>query len=259
MPNRPLALVTGASMGIGEAFADALATRGYDLALVARSGDALERIADRLRSRNGVDVETIAIDLNDAASTETVVARCEARFGRIDLLVNNAGFGAHGRFDQIDVSRQLDMIRLNVETLVALAHRVLPGMVARRSGAIINIGSTAAFQPCPYMAVYGATKAFVLSFSEALHEEYRSHGVTVLALNPGPTATNFFVIAGEDARVGATRSVQDVVATGLRALAAKRGYVIDGAANRVMAFSARIMPRGLMARASAAFLRKGTS
>jgi uncharacterized protein len=259
MSNRPVALITGASMGIGEAFADTLAARGYDLALVARSGDALERIAERLRSRNGVDVETIATDLINVESVEPLVARCEARFGRIDLLVNNAGFGAHGLFEHIDVARQLDMIHLNIETLVALAHRVLPGMVARRSGNIINVGSTAAFQPCPYMAVYGATKAFVLSFSEALHEEYRSRGVTVLALNPGPTATNFFAIAGNEARVGATRSPQRVVATGLRALEAKRSYVIDGLVNRAMAFSARLLPRGLMARASAAFLGKGSA
>jgi short-subunit dehydrogenase len=246
-------------MGIGEAFADDLAARGYDLALVARSGNALERIAERLRARNGVDVETIAIDLTDSAVVEPLVARCEARFGRIDLLVNNAGFGAHGRFDQIDVARQLDMIRLNVETLVALAYRVVPGMVTRGSGGIINIGSTAAFQPCPYMAVYGATKAFVLSFSEALHEEYRSRGVTVLALNPGATATNFFAVAGEGARVGASRTPQDVVATGLHALEARRGYVIDGPANRILAFASRIAPRGFVARVSASVLGKGVT
>jgi hypothetical protein len=259
MSSRPLALITGASMGIGEAFADAIAARGYDLALVARSGDALERIAERLRARFGIDVEVIVADLTQVDTVESVVARCEVRFGRVDLLVNNAGFGAHGRFETIEAARQLDMIRLNVESLVALAHRVLPGMLARRSGGIINVGSTAAFQPCPYMAVYGATKAFVLSFSEALHEENRSRGVTVLGLNPGQTATNFFAVAGELARVGWRRTPEAVVATGLRAFDARRGYVIDGPANRVLAFSARLAPRGLIARVSGLLLGRGVA
>jgi len=257
MSDRPVALVTGASMGIGEAFADALAARGHDLALAARSSDALERIAERLRAAHGVAIEIVPVDLSDVANVEPLVARTEARFGRIDLLVNNAGFGAHGRFATLDAARQLEMIRLNVESLVALAHRVLPGLLARRSGGIINVGSTAAFQPVPYMAVYGATKAFVLSFSEALHEEYRSHGVTVLALNPGQTSTNFFKVSGEDGRVGTARTSQQVVETGLRALARRRSYVIDGTQNRILAFSPRLIPRELIARISGQLLKRG--
>jgi short-subunit dehydrogenase len=257
MSDRPVALVTGASMGIGETFAAALAARGYDLALAARSADALDGIAERLRTAHGSAIEVVPVDLSDVANVEPLVARTEARFGRIDLLVNNAGFGAHGRFATLAAARQLEMIRLNVESLVALTHRVLPGMIARRSGGIINVASTAAFQPVPYMAVYGATKAFVLSFSEALHEEYRSQGVTVLALCPGQTATNFFKVSGEDGRVGTARTSHEVVETGLRALAQRRSYAIDGTQNRVLAFSPRLFPRELIARISAQLLKRG--
>jgi len=259
MSDRPVALVTGASMGIGEAFADALAARGYDLALTARSTAALERIAERLRATHDCAIEIVPLDLSDSANVEPLVARTEARFGRIDLLVNNAGFGAHGRFATLDAARQVEMIRLNVESLVALSHRVLPGMLARRSGGIINVASTAAFQPVPYMAVYGATKAFVLSFSEALHEEYRAHGVTVIALCPGQTATNFFKVSGENGRVGTARTSQQVVETGLRALAQRRSYVIDGSANRVLAFSPRLVPREIIARIGGQLLKNGIS
>jgi len=257
MSDRPVALVTGASMGIGEAFAAALAARGYDLALAARSADALDGLAERLRTAHGSAIEVVPVDLSDVANVEPLIARTEARFGRIDLLVNNAGFGAHGRFATLEAARQLEMIRLNVESVVALTHRVLPGMIARRSGGIINVASTAAFQPVPYMAVYGATKAFVLSFSEALHEEYRSQGVTVLALCPGQTATNFFKVSGEDGRVGTARTSQEVVETGLRALAQRRSYAIDGTQNRVLAFSPRLFPRELIARISAQLLKRG--
>jgi len=257
MSDRPVALVTGASMGIGEAFAAALAARGYDLALAARSADALDGLAERLRTAHGSAIEVVPVDMSDVANVEPLIARTEARFGRIDLLVNNAGFGAHGRFATLEAARQLEMIRLNVESVVALTHRVLPGMIARRSGGIINVASTAAFQPVPYMAVYGATKAFVLSFSEALHEEYRSQGVTVLALCPGQTATNFFKVSGEDGRVGTARTSQEVVETGLRALAQRRSYAIDGTQNRVLAFSPRLFPRELIARISAQLLKRG--
>jgi short-subunit dehydrogenase len=257
MSERPVAIVTGASMGIGAEFAAALAARGYDLVLAARSADALEGIATRLRAAHGGAIEVVPLDLSDLANVETLAARAEARFGRIDLLVNNAGFGAHGRFATLDVARQLEMIRLNIASLVALTHRVLPGMVARRSGGIINVGSTAAFQPVPYMAVYGATKAFVLSFSEALHEEYRTLGVTVLALNPGQTTTNFFAVAGETARVGSARTSAQVVETGLRALAQRRSYVIDGLPNRLLAFSSRLFPRELIARVGAQLMKRG--
>lgn len=251
MSDRPVALITGASMGIGEAFAVALAARGYDLALVARSGPALEGVAQRIRAERAVRVEPIVADLEDRAAVERAGDETEARLGRVDLLVNNAGFGAHGHFEALGSARNLGQVRLNVEALVALTDRFAPAMLARGRGGIINVASTAAFQPVPYMAVYGATKAFVLSFSEALAEEFRDRGVRVLALCPGATQTNFFNVAGENAQVGRFRTSEQVVATGLRAFDRGRSSVIDGTSNRLLAFSPRLAPRSLVARLAA--------
>ena len=248
MSERPIALITGASMGIGEAFADALAGRGYDLALVARSGPALETIAGRTRAERNVRVETIVADLEDRTALERAGDEAEARFGRVDLLINNAGYGAHGPFETIEPQRNLGQVRLNIEALVALTNRFAPAMLGRGAGGVINVASTAAFQPVPYMAVYGATKAFVLSFSEALAEEFRGRGVRVLALCPGATQTNFFDVAGEGAQVGRFRTPGQVVQTALRAYDRGAAYVIDGAANRILAFSPRLAPRPLVAR-----------
>ncbi len=248
MAERQVAVITGASMGIGEAFADALAERGYDLALIARHSDALTSVAARIAGRSGCRVEPMAADLTDAVAVDRVAVDVITAFGRVDLLVNNAGYGAHGGFETIGSARHAGQIRLNVEALVALTDRFAPAMLARGSGGIINVASTAAFQPVPYMAVYGATKAFVLSFSEALSEEFRSRGVRVLALCPGPTSTNFFKIAGEGAQMGSFRSVQQVVKTALRAYDRGDSYVVDGPVNRVMAVSQRFMPRTLVAR-----------
>jgi hypothetical protein len=248
MSERPVAIVTGASMGIGEAFADALAERGYDLALVARSAEALDRIVARVHAAHGVDAQTVVADLEDPAAVERVAQTVQERFGRVDLLVNNAGFGAHGTFESIELRRQLGQIRLNIEALVALTNRFAPEMLARGSGGIINIGSTAGFQPVPYMAVYGGTKAFVLSFSEALAEEFRGRGVRVLALCPGATRTNFFKAAGEGAQLGRFRSAAQVARTGLRAYDRGASAVVDGPANRLLAAAPRFFPRSLIAR-----------
>jgi short-subunit dehydrogenase len=245
---RPVALITGASMGIGEAFAGMLAARGYDLLLVARSGGELERIAARARAAHGVRAETLAADLADPAAVEDIAADAQARFGRVDLLVNNAGFGAHGRFEALEPERNRDQVRVNVEALVGLTNRFAPGMLARGSGGIINVASTAAFQPVPFMAVYGATKAFVLSFSEALGEEFRGRGVRVLALCPGATRTNFFKTAGGGAQAGRFRTSEQVVRTALRAYDRGASYVVDGSENRILAFSPRIAPRSVVAR-----------
>jgi short-subunit dehydrogenase len=169
MADRPVALITGASMGIGEAFAAALAARGYDLVLVARSADALDRVAAHAIA-HGVRAVSISADLEDPAAVDRVADQALERFGHVDLLINNAGYGAHGTFESIDPARHSGQIRLNIEALVSLTNHFAPGFLARGSGGIINVASTAAFQPVPYMAVYGATKAFVLSFSEALDE-----------------------------------------------------------------------------------------
>lgn len=255
MSERPVALITGASMGIGEEFALQLAARGYDLMLTARSGQLLEAIATRVRERSGGRAEIVIADLSDPAAIEVVASAAERAFGRVDLLVNNAGFGAHGAFEKIAGANVLGQIQLNIAALVALTHRLAPGMLARKSGGIINLASTAAFQPVPWMAVYGATKAFVLSFSEALAEEYCDRGVKVLALCPGATATNFFDVAGGDAAVGARRSAAVVVETGLRAYDRGKAHVVDGAFNRALSFSPRLAPRRFVAKLASRMMR----
>jgi uncharacterized protein len=189
----PLALITGASMGIGEVFARQLADRGYDLILTARSEDKLQAIATDLRGE-GVRVQVIPGDLTDAALRQ----RLFVQSGAIDLLVNNAGFGDYGPLAEVDRANQQTMIQLNILALVDLTHLLLPGMIKRQSGAIINVASIAAFQPMPYLSVYAATKAFVLSFSEALRAETRSQGIKVQCLCPGATDTNFAAVSGLD-------------------------------------------------------------
>ncbi|GAC1547915.1 MAG: SDR family NAD(P)-dependent oxidoreductase [Candidatus Velthaea sp.] len=252
---RPLALITGASMGIGEAFADALGARGYDLVLVARSGAELERVAARVRSAHGVRAEGLIADLEDPAARVRLGNDVEARYGAVELLVNNAGYGAHGVFEALG-ERNLGQVRLNVEALIALTNRFAPAMLERGRGGIINVGSTASFQPVPYMAVYGATKAFVLSFSEALTEEFRGRGVHVLALCPGVTKTNFFRTAGGGDQAGRARSAAQVVATALRAYDRRASYVIDGLSNRILAFSPRLFPRGLVAKVVGSMMKR---
>lgn len=241
--SRSTALVTGASAGIGYEFALQLAARGYDLVLVARRRDRLDELAARVRTANaGARAEVVVADLADPAATAAVAAAVAHLGLEIELLVNNAGFGTHGRFETLPPERERDEIAVNVGALVALTHAFLPAMLARKSGGVINVASTAAFQPVPYMAVYGATKAFVLSFSEALREEVHRRGVRVVALCPGPTATEFF---GGDvsAPKGPVRTVGEVVATGLRALDAGTPAAIDGTSNRLLIASANLIPR----------------
>ena len=256
MPESRVAIVTGASAGIGAAFAVAVANRGYDVLLVARTADALETVAERARS-HGVRAQAVVADLGDPSAVDIVAAAADAFGGSVKLLVNNAGFGLHGPFETLDAERQRAMIRLNVEALVAMTQRFAPAMLATGRGAIVNVASTAAFQPVPYMAVYGATKAFVLSFSEAIAEEYRTRGVRVLALCPGATETNFFTIAGDaaSAALGKRRSVGDVVTTALRALDDGKTVVVDGAANRALANAPRLFPRGVIARIAGRMMR----
>jgi uncharacterized protein len=240
------ALITGASSGIGEAFARALAAGGTGLVLAGRSMERLEAIASDVRARHGVRVETVSIDLAEREAAARLQAEADARGIEPDLLINNAGLGAIGPFADEPLARQLEMVRVNVEALVALTGMYLPRMVARRSGAIINVGSTAAYQPLPYMGVYAASKAFVLSFSEALWAECRGSGVRVLALCPGPVADTRF---GERARAprsmfsGVRRMPRErVVAEALRALDGNGPEVVPGLANSVVAAMARRVP-----------------
>jgi short-subunit dehydrogenase len=243
------ALVTGASSGIGAVFARELARRGADLVLVARSGNKLTALAAELNASFGVSVDVAVADLARPAAADDLAAELSARDLQIDILVNNAGFGLFAPLHQADGGALSDMVALNVAALVDLTRLYLPGMLERDRGAIINVGSTAGFQPVPYMAVYGATKAFVLSFTEALWAETRGTGVRVTALCPGSTDTNFFDVAGEDAQVGRRISPERVVQAALRALDRRRSTVVTGGAgNWLLTNSPRLAPRQLVAR-----------
>ena len=251
-------LITGASAGLGEGFARALAAQKRNLLLVARREDRLAALAVELAERHGVAVETFAVDLGDPNAGEMLMAEVATRGLVIDALINNAGFGARGPFVEIDLVEQRRMIGVNCTALMELCHRVLPGMIERKRGGILNVASTASFQPGPWMAVYYATKAFVLSFSEALHEEVKAQGVKVAALCPGPTRTEFADVAGMRDSALFTRfavSPDAVVRDGLAALEHNRAVKISGALNAVMAESIRFTPR-ILARRIAGGLQK---
>ena len=247
----PTALVTGASQGIGEAFARQLAGRGYDLVLVARNRDAMEAMASDLRGR-GRSVDVMAADLTDRPELRRVEQRIEDP-GKpaIDILVNNAGFGTTGTFHELPLDEEDREVRLNVLAVMRLSHAALPRMVERRGGGIINVSSIAGFSPAPMTATYCATKAFVTSFSLSLHEEYRTKGVTVLAVAPGATRTEWQERAGyDDSRVPdwAWQTADDVAAGALRAFDAKRPLFTSGWTNKVLAASTHLAPRSLLAR-----------
>jgi short-subunit dehydrogenase len=250
--SRPVALVTGASAGIGLEFARQLAALGYDLVLVARRRERLDALAADLRAADPALV--VHVLPNDLASP-TAAGEIEAELTRdgvaIDLLVNNAGFGWIGTFVKQDARDAAGQIAVNVNALVALTHAFIPGMVARKRGGVINVASTASFQPVPNMAVYGATKAFVLSFSEAVHEEVRHTGVKVVALCPGATATEFFSVAGEWKQSGPVRTSADVVRTALRAFEKNEAVAIDGPANRALTIFSALAPRAAKRRIAA--------
>lgn len=238
------ALITGASTGIGAEFARQLAARGSDLVLVARGEQRLRELAADLTGRHGVRVEVVPADLAAPGAGAELKARLDQLDLDIDILVNNAGFGVHGAFSGSDLPRQLAQVQLNCTAVVELTGSFLPAMVERRHGTIINVASTAGYQPLPRMAVYGATKAFVLSFTEALWAEHRDGGVAVLALCPGATDTPFHEIAGEDPLpFGGNRSPAQVVATALRGL--ERGWpsAIDGRRNAALAHLVGFSPR----------------
>src|SRR2546423_10592465 len=184
-------LITGASSGIGEAFARALAARGHNLLLVARSGDKLITLCSELGRVRSIHCQHVALDLSKPESPAQLFQETQTRELEIDSLINNAGFGSMGDFTTLDLERELNMIDLNVRSLVELTHRFLVPMRERKSGSIINVASTAGFQPVPFMATYAATKAFVLSFSEALWEENRPLGLKVMPISPGVIVTTF--------------------------------------------------------------------
>ena len=243
---RAVTLVTGASAGLGAEFARQCAKRGDDLALAARRRDRLEDLAGRIQGK--VHIFTADLALPDAAAS--LIGEVEAEGLAVETLINNAGFGLGGRFAELALERQREMIDLNVRTLTELCRLVLPGMIERGRGAILNVASTAAFQPGPNMAVYYASKAYVLSFTEALHHELRRKGIKVSALCPGPTATEFFDVAGVADSILARFSADSagVVRAGLRGLERNKAVVIPGLGNKVGAQGARFLPRAAMRR-----------
>ena len=241
------ALITGASSGIGEVFARELAARGANVVLVARSEAKLTALAGELASKHSVTAEVMTADLGQPGAGRALAEQVAARGLTVDVLINNAGFGFLSPLVDADADMMSTMVALNVAALTDLTRAFLPGMVERDSGAIVNVASTAAFQPVPYMAVYGATKAYVLSFTEALWGETKGTGVRVTCLCPGATATAFFETAGEQAQVGKAMTPEAVVAAALRALHRGRPSVITGARNTMLAQTTRFAPRKMVA------------
>ncbi|HYD12762.1 MAG TPA: SDR family oxidoreductase [Allosphingosinicella sp.] len=242
--SRPVTLITGASAGLGAEFARQCVKRGHAIALAARRRDRMEALAAEI----GGDVHIFEADLSKAGAAASLIAELEAEGLAVVTLINNAGFGLGGRFADRPLERLSEMIDLNVRTLTELCHLVLPGMRERGAGAILNVASTAAFQPGPNMAVYYATKAYVLSFTEALHHELKGTGIAVSALCPGPTESEFSDVADSHSPTLERMKVPaaGVVAAGLEGLAANKAVVIPGFKNKVGAQMSRILPRSTM-------------
>ena len=241
-----VALITGASAGLGAEFARQLSGKDHWLVLAARRKDRLDALVSELGNARAVE-----IDLSEPEATAALMRDLEKTGEQVDILVNNAGFGLRGPFAELDAARQREMIDLNCGALTELCRAVAPAMVERRSGAILNVASTAAFQPGPWMGVYFATKAFVLSFTEALHEELKPYGVKVSALCPGPTRTEFGAVAGIQSLGQFDRLSMEagpVVRAGLDGLDKNRAVVIPGTTNRIGAWSTRFAPRSFVRR-----------
>jgi uncharacterized protein len=241
---KQVALVTGASAGLGAEFARQLSKRGHRLVLAARRKDRLDALVKELG-----DARAVAVDLAAPGAAERLLDNIAGASETVELLINNAGFGLIGRFAELDAGRQREMIDLNAGALTELCRGVVPGMIERRSGAILNVASTAAFQPGPKMAVYFATKAFVLSLSEALHEELKPHGIKVSCLCPGPTRTEFGEVAGFGGNSLFDKVAMDapgVVRAGLQALDRNRAVVVTGWMNKIGAASTRFAPRSVV-------------
>lgn len=240
------ALITGASMGIGAVFARELAARGMNLILVARSTDKMNDLANELRQKYQVHIEVLALDLAIENAAEKVRVEVENRQMSVDLLVNNAGFGMHGNFHELDAQKEHQEAMLNVVTLLDLTHIYLPAMLTKKDGGVINISSTVAFQSVPLMATYAATKAFVLSFSEALWGEYRNSGVRILALCPGPVETPFFEnITVKTAAYEGKDTAENVVRKGLKAFEQNSNYLIPRTKEWILANAVRFASRSI--------------
>lgn len=252
------ALVTGASSGIGESFARLLAARGMNLVLSARRETKLQALARELGSRHPIRTIVVPADLSQPGAAAQLWQQAASQDRAIHLLVNNAGFGLYGAFHELPLETQSEMIALNCTALTELAHLALPPMRARGTGAVINVASTAAFQPVPYFSVYAATKAFVLAFSQGLWDENRAAGVRVLALCPGSTPTGFQEVAGthRTASSPGIQSADEVAAAALDALDAGKSFVVPGALNAVSSRLSRILPLSAITRIAGAVFKR---
>ena len=242
------ALITGASAGIGVALARELAASGTHLVLTARRHERLQELASTLASQHHIRTEIFPADLADPPAPEKIFAFTQQKNIEIELLVNNAGFGAYGELPTVETSRLLEMVQVNCSAVVHLARLYLPGMVARRRGDILILASTASFQAVPYISTYAATKAFDLLFAEGLAEEMKPYGIRVCALCPGSTESEFHAVAGQEKFARHAETAEKVARTGLQALAAGKSYVISGLGNYLGAQGERLVPRRLVTR-----------
>src|SRR5499425_757031 len=250
------ALVTGASAGIGVALAEELAAGGTHLVLAARRLDRLQEVAADLHKKHGIQTQVYSTDLAKREGPRQIFEFCKEKGLRIDLLINNAGFGQYGELPQVETQRLLDMVEVNCTAVVHLTRLFLPDMVARRSGDILILASTAAFQAVPYISTYAATKAFDLSFAEGLAEEMKPYGIRVCALCPGSTESEFHAVAGQEQFTTKNQEPADKVArTGLQALAAGKSYVISGLGNYLGVHSQRLVSRRVVTRVAANMFR----
>lgn len=244
------ALITGASNGIGREFAYLFAHKQYNLVLVARSEEKLNELAHELERKYGISATVIAQDLAADGADQLIMKQLDEKGIEVDILINNAGFGGFGEFANTNLENELNMIQVNITALTALTKRVLPGMMKRNRGRILNVASTAAFQPGPLMAVYYASKAYVLSFSEALANELKDHHITVTALCPGPTKTGFTEQANlENSKLFKQMKVMDVktvVETGFKGMMQGKTVVIPGLQNKLLTSSIRFVPRNVV-------------
>lgn len=238
-------VVTGASSGIGLAIARGLARRGYPLTLVARRRGRLDDLADELRRAHAIAVDVVPLDLADSEARGELLDRLSGR--PIAGLVNSAGFGTNGPFQSLPWARERDQVIVNVLALTELTHAALPPMITRGSGAVLNIGSIAGFQPLPTAAVYSATKAYVQTFSEAVHEGLRGTGVSCTALCPGPVPTEWWEVAGEEVPGGSAQmSAEDVAEAGVSAMLVGKRMVVPGLAPKLAGLGGRFTPRALL-------------
>ncbi|QQK79152.1 SDR family oxidoreductase [Salicibibacter cibi] len=252
-------LITGASNGIGREYSYFFAEKGYNVILVSRSKNKLDQLATDLQKRYNVDVTVIVQDLSEEWSAKYVYEKVTEKNLGVDMLVNNAGFGTTGDFLDSSETDTHKQVMLNVNAVVNMTQKFLPDMDSKGSGAIINIASTSSFLPIPYMSVYAATKAFVLSFSESLHKEYRGKGIRILAVCPGTTKTDFFESAPDTITMGGMRTTGQVVRTSYKALNRGKNYIVDGKLNYLISLSPRIFSRTAILRIMSTLMRRNMS